>query len=345
MSASGVRRRVSTTRRLPGLRRRLLRRGSTSLSSKTPSVDVNSSTPTTSKSTETEPKAPSQWVCSDHIKFYRECNKSGTEFKSSELYLKLPETGEQWLKRHYQWLEETVKFKMDQAKEENIKSGYTPWGAQLATYAPSPDFYGFFSKSTDIPTRIQEFQIAVWLIWERSKEKLKGAHGLFAGRDAWLFEVCARVEGLENTTFLPEISTAMSRFLGKGKHPFQNSVFLDTGFRGTCATNMGIKEFFLMNHSVVGQTRQLIKNAHYPFGGFGSLMEASWKYWSSAYIWSEDPVNLYSPKYCQQAFDQAPMCAQAFEVTEMIAGALLNPEIEKRARPIYARICNEEKKA
>lgn len=90
------------------------------------------------------------------------------------------------------------------------------------------------------------------LIWDRIVKLAEDRVILLPGRDVWLFAVIANIKGNHPFEFRKEISgeVARSKIL---KDTLAHHHCLDTGFRGTVPTNLGIKHWHLIEWHTVAR--------------------------------------------------------------------------------------------
>lgn len=183
-------------------------------------------------------------------------------------------------------------------------------------------------------------------IWLEAKRRLGDRPILLAGRDAWLFEVLARVDGTP-TIFRPDISSYTK------DHPslkgiYKNYALLDSGNRGSVPFALGIKHFLLVYTS--GPIYR--KNRSNVF--FTPLQQKRWKELHQVFphqrnIWARQdseshPLRVYNlleglPKYWTQAsVDALGKITQAFDSYSFESAALTTMHfvkmvIEKEYKP------------
>ena len=87
--------------------------------------------------------------------------------------------------------------------------------------------------------------LALQAVWQEGKKLAKGRNILLAGRDVWLLEVLARIEGFP-TIFRPDISSSTCNHVTED---YTRCYLLDTGFSGTVPKAMGIENFGLIKYN------------------------------------------------------------------------------------------------
>lgn len=92
---------------------------------------------------------------------------------------------------------------------------------------------------------------ALKALWEVGKRKSDGRPILLAGRDVWLFEVLAQLEGFPHTTFRPDISS-YSRVHPSLKGKYCDHYLIDSGNKGTIPYHLGIDNYGLVYASGAG---------------------------------------------------------------------------------------------
>ncbi len=81
-------------------------------------------------------------------------------------------------------------------------------------------------------------------IWNEAKKEAGHRPILLAGRDVYLFEVLARIEGFP-TTFRPDIS---STSVTQVKEDYSKFYCIDTGNKGTIPNTIGCEKWHLINY-------------------------------------------------------------------------------------------------
>lgn len=80
--------------------------------------------------------------------------------------------------------------------------------------------------------------------WARAKECAGARTMLLAGRDVWLLELLARLDGFP-TVYRPEISGSVAKAMGNTP-TFKHMFLVDTGFKGTVPKVLGVEHWKLM---------------------------------------------------------------------------------------------------
>lgn len=145
------------------------------------------------------------------------------------------------------------------------------------------------------------FSPALRAVWAQAKQRAKGHPMLLAGRDVWLLEVLARIEGFP-TAFRPDISGAVGRAKPRAvQEDYSNHYLVDTGFQGSVPRGLDIPHFDLIalnpsyhdpdtkirrgNHQLFPQARLTDPKFPHSAGKYGTLyllasqLERSPKYW------------------------------------------------------------------
>lgn len=125
-------------------------------------------------------------------------------------------------------------------------------------------------------------------LWNRTKVLAKGRTILLPGRDVFLFEVVARMQGDYPTIFRPEISSAVAPYVAED---YTDTFVLDTGYRGSIPLAMKIPNWALVRYGS-GSPEMLNVKKYQVFpkatkGVFTSLsptLEGCPKYWTRAYM-------------------------------------------------------------
>lgn len=87
--------------------------------------------------------------------------------------------------------------------------------------------------------------VALHAVWKQTKRLAEGRVILLPGRDVWLFEVLARMEGWP-TIFRQVISSSVARS-GLLKEDFSKCHCLDTGFSGSVPKNLKVEHWHLVH--------------------------------------------------------------------------------------------------
>lgn len=132
----------------------------------------------------------------------------------------------------------------------------------------------------------------LFFLWAVLKEKARILRKpiLLPGRDAYIFAVLGEIDRAR-IIIRPDISTVTSTFI---KEDYTNTLMTDSGFAGTCAKNMGIKDFLLV--SCQTRYKQIVRgflpgNGRMLASNFGTYFEGCPKYWQRAYM-KGDPSNV-----------------------------------------------------
>lgn len=102
--------------------------------------------------------------------------------------------------------------------------------------------------------------------WEKAKERSKGRVILLPGRDTWMFEVLARLDGRE-TRFIPECSARVWSTIAN-KDDFSHYYCIDSGNKGSIPVGLRVADWDLVYWSARHNTPPPIGAAlphSYPF--------------------------------------------------------------------------------
>lgn len=136
--------------------------------------------------------------------------------------------------------------------------------------------------------------------WMLVKERVPASRTLlFAGRDSWLYNILCEIDGERKHIFRPDISTSVSYIVAED---YTKTVLVDTGYKGTCPTNMRIPDFLMTSYNPVYSgakdslefTQMLYKHSISPLhntSGLAGRMEGSPKYWNSGQIKEDTSEN------------------------------------------------------
>lgn len=115
-------------------------------------------------------------------------------------------------------------------------------------------------------------------VWAEAKKRSKGRQILLAGRDVYLFEVLARLEGYP-TIFRPDISRDTAKHV---KENYKECYLLDTGFQGSVPKALGMEHYDLISFSGGDkELHQVFPNSSgEPYYSLSSHLEGVCKYWS-----------------------------------------------------------------
>src|SRR3990167_2020477 len=123
-------------------------------------------------------------------------------------------------------------------------------------------------------------------IWNRTKVLAKGRTILLPGRDVYLFEVIARMQGDYPTIFRPDISSSVAPYVVED---YKETFVLDTGYKGSVPKAMGIPNWVLIRYDFGGRPVDLVKQYQvFPTIKRGAMMSLSSflegcpKYWDRA---------------------------------------------------------------
>lgn len=129
----------------------------------------------------------------------------------------------------------------------------------------------------------------LFLAWQRAKFMAGSRTILLPGRDAWEFEILARLEDV-NTIFEPRISSC-TKTDTLWKNKFTECFLVDSGHQGSIAKALGITEFGLAYCSTPADGSAKEKHELLPTLGYNQLygaLEGSPKYWICAGYGQDD---------------------------------------------------------
>jgi hypothetical protein len=179
----------------------------------------------------------------------------------------------------------------------------------------------------------------LFFLWAVVKEKAKRLRKplLLPGRDAYIFTVLGEIDRARIIN-RPDISTITSPFV---KEDYTNTVMTDSGYSGTCARHMGIKDWFLIS---CGRThrqiyRGVLPGSNLDASAFGSTFEGVPKYWNRAYM-KGDPYNrsyywhtslkpdgLYHGATKEQYFSDNPEAMKVTKGSPIVMGVAKDPQV------------------
>lgn len=160
--------------------------------------------------------------------------------------------------------------------EEHVETFVRP-------YIPVPDVY------KDIKTFNywkDEYFKALIELWQAAKIKSKGRMIFLPGRDTFLFEVLARLDNYP-TIFRSEMSGSVAAAYQelKIKHPWNDCYMLDSGYSGSIAKRLDIKEWALVSFAGrIDRSKQLgqiiPEDLSGRYSSMASYLEGTPKYWN-----------------------------------------------------------------
>ena len=143
-------------------------------------------------------------------------------------------------------------------------------------------------------------------VWEKAKVRAKGRTILLPGRDVWLVEVVAQVDGFRDTIFDPKISSDVAHSYdpkwGSILMPkrYRDCYVLDTGYSGTVPRALGVPAWNLISGTkaiAVGEGS----------GELAATLEGVNKYWTRGKVRGGKVVQSLNPK---TAFNYAAQSTQ-----------------------------------
>lgn len=166
-------------------------------------------------------------------------------------------------------------------------------------------------------------------IWFEAKKKAGNKPILLAGRDVFLLEVMARMDGA-NTIFRPDIS-ALS--IGGVKEDYSQCYCVDSGYRGSIPKKLKIEDWHVVSLSTTArvgtqkykeelQQHQLFPHAGYNFKHMCGKLESAPKNWDRAVLAGEGII--------RQTFTSLPDQAYNATVLTMRIIQFYRPEVLKQ---------------
>lgn len=142
----------------------------------------------------------------------------------------LPRTGKRWLTHHIEtFIKPNNGGKVPDLAEKFYQANIT---------GPNGDLYLSYLRQVPILD-------AFLAHWAEAKKRAKGRVILLPGRDTWMFEVLARLEGVK-TIFLPECSGDTKNWVAK-EHPkkgeFPGCYAVDSGCAGSVPRALGCMDY------------------------------------------------------------------------------------------------------
>lgn len=170
--------------------------------------------------------------------------------------------GRQWLNNH---IETFIK--------PELKKWDIPFSAveKMATGPKCPESC-YLQMLKEYPKTVE----TMMALWEQAKKNAKGRTILLPGRDAWLFEVLARLDGTD-TLFKPEISSLTKGWAAKfdvDKDRFKKCYCIDSGVAGSVPKALGAEAWGL-----VSGANRLLPGDQWTANCY-SVLEALPKYWT-----------------------------------------------------------------
>lgn len=158
---------------------------------------------------------------------------------------------------------------------------------------------------------------ALHATWKEAKKKAKSRQILLAGRDVYLFEVLARLEGFP-TIFRPDISgpVAKAKIV---KEDYTQCYLLDTGYAGTVPKALGIENFGLISCGG-SYNKEQVKHQIFPKAlALAGILEGVSKYWTQAGLRYH-----VDPKACViiQTLSDDPVFTKAAIMTQYVAASV-----------------------
>lgn len=132
-------------------------------------------------------------------------------------------------------------------------------------------------------------------LWRAAQLKAKDRMILLPGRDVWLFEVIARLEGF-STIFKPELSSSVSQWY---KGDLKECFCVDTGYSGSVPRKLKIPNFALVSYSPYPRSpenvlaHQLLPDGHKAVvSSLSGYLEGCSKYWTRAEPYYISPKSI-----------------------------------------------------
>lgn len=173
-------------------------------------------------------------------------------------------------------------------------------------------------------------------LWIQAKRKAAGRTILLPGRDVFLFEILARMEGWD-TIFRPDISSCTYNYFyniyPEMKAKFKETLCVDTGYRGSVPIGLGIANFLLISASSCSPQdkpkRQIFPNCIAgPCVSLSGVLEGTPKYWITAQM-------AATMKTINQPYASAPEFERAAILARHIAeSAYIGSKLNKLTRRV-----------
>lgn len=136
-------------------------------------------------------------------------------------------------------------------------------------------------------------------LWEETKKRAKGRTILLPGRDTWLFEVLARIEGVD-TIFRGNISSNTAAWCGlydPDKEVFKKCYAIDSGNSGSVPRALSVADWAMVYYGGGTANHQLL-----PHNGNNnkymtcySVLEGSHKYWTRGVLDPQPSTSTPAP--------------------------------------------------
>lgn len=158
--------------------------------------------------------------------------------------------------------------------DEHIETFIRPYLGRVPTHTPSA-----YDVQSLPPIRVKALQA----IWRQALKRAGGRPFLLAGRDVWLIEVLARIDGVP-TIFRPDISSLSVPIV---REDYSKCYCLDTCYRGSIPKTLKCEKWDLINYASEAYCGPKMDHqvfSHAKAGGhtrsLSSVLEASSKYWT-----------------------------------------------------------------
>lgn len=163
--------------------------------------------------------------------------------------------------------------------------------------------------------------------WNEVKKYANGRRILLPGRDCYLFEILAQMEGNGKVDFRPDLnSTTSDYFSQKLKEKYKDHFVIDSGLAGSIPTKLGHKDFRLVlyngnkgkkNHQIFPDMVNMDQSS--PHYKLYCLLEGSIKYWDHA-----SAPNGVADKFSQNLISYKPSFILAAQLTIHVCNFLMS---------------------
>lgn len=167
-------------------------------------------------------------------------------------------------------------------------------------------------------------------VWVQTKRLAKHKMILLAGRDVFLFEVLARMEGTP-TIFRPEISSSVAN-AKVIKDDFSDCFLLDTGYKGSVPKALGVPDWRMISYQPYVPATKADLEAYQLFPrmkrnlGITGTLEGCPKYWNIGMVRYD---KFYRPIGITQSLADRSMFNISAILTQHVARIVKNPRYSK----------------
>lgn len=177
---------------------------------------------------------------------------------------------------------------------------------------------------------------AIAAVWHQAIKNAAGKRILLAGRDVYVFEILARLDGRDDVIFRPDISSEVAPHV---KEDYTDCYLLDTGYKGSVPKAMRIPNYGLIVLSVWPEPSKEEFRLHQVFPNMRpksiirkltGLLEGCPKYWQRGCMMS-NPVRIH------QEFWSGIQFLEAALITKTLAECYIaNAHIYTRRRNLLS---------